>query len=1545
MPNGKEQPTETAGDWLLGKLGRPLPSLQYQEQLGQANAAYKRMATEGMPITLEDKRQAMVKPDKSVWVGADIIGDYDPETKTIKPRIPVGWERTAEGLKFPMEDGAVGLWKPDNSIWSEGKLVGHFNLTTKKFEPTPPTTLEKVGAGALKWTGVGAALKILSGVREKYTAPLAAFVTTYTTPQSQAQRKFEREGISSKELSSFGLESPPEWEVMGAQRQAEYLDKFIPPSSIWEEIFMKPDAAYRQFPNEEKARQALALVLQRRIELGDAVMAEYEKKPEWARTWVYETAMELPLWFIGGELVSMARIEAGAVPIAGANLIPKRTLFGGIKFAPETEAMLAKGFAPEVSRTIEVIHPDKGFLKPMKNPPVSRTDFIKAINDDLAKKGMRRIDIVLDPTKPYIKSYYAVAKREFKLYAPKHLDLGLAPELSYIRIGTHNIRDENALRFIILHETGHYVNSFPNSMAGEYAADLWAIKTAPRYGIDITNIKRIFENITRASGSDMRAFVLSPKLENLRKLGLLTKEKIFVPKPFTARNVLLTAAKRKPTIEAVLQRPIRKDLLGRTRDAKILQGRTRDYFDTLASQAIATLSALKFPFTLDETGLVVFAKGVIEAKPNIKNASRYLGDILEKPKNYIWGKEARAYLKAHQTVEKVFDATADTWGISYSKALEHYSPRIVVAFKETPLERPSGFWSGFGSLEERPRYHLLGQEAMEEAGLQYVGNPAEAWAYAWSGLARRASRQQSLDILKPMVRVGRAARKLERQVNAPGYDNLIAKPYTYIGKNGKEITRYGWDVAKRLDTLFGERVGKGVQVAADASTVLRLSKAAFDDSVMTIHLLTPSFRHPKEFAAAFKSTLKTIFNDRQYIQKFMLQPKNMESALEYAYYGGLLGRSEYLEGVNIISKGLLKVPFAGAGLNKVWDVTVGRTTDAFTTGRSLFAVKMWQAMKPAAKRAGQLRELAYFINRSTGFFSLRGMGTSEQWQGVANAFGFFAPRFTLAMGTVLSDLPRGLLYQMPKGFLGGGKVGQKLAQTGAWRASWALEHLGALYLGGTSLYVATAYALGQEPKLDLRPKSLGGDGADAYSLDIGGYKVRLAGGILNMIRAAVAVGAATVDGDLENTITWLYRGIRSRTAPLTGVGMDLLTGRSFIGEPTRDTLMDFGEYIGREFVPIWMEATYDAWKKGQKPGVITAVAMVEFFGGSSFPEPEWDALRAAQQDIITQILDGTLKLKEPLTGYQRVLIQTKGGFEWNDLNEGQKLELRQLNPRIDELWETAWAETRRKWATDEEKMVGDLAGWVIEQQKLALNPLAEGFIQGKVTVDDYLEQLKENIRPQQRGMWAVYWWLRDYQKLTSEEQEQQKFEEMTQEDRDLETYKELRLPILSQFNEPQWEVTERRAKEYLDSLTPEIRAYVLRNQNNWIKELDEPARSIELMRVEDMNYIVSTKYWSLDTRSRSVVREHNVKLDATLAFWGYGEVRSDAAAAILEQKADKLNKPRTSVVPLVNWQLRDFMQKQREEFEQKATEQPPLPAGAEPAETAGDWLLKQRSGQ
>jgi hypothetical protein len=422
-------------------------------------------------------------------------------------------------------------------------------------------------------------------------------------------------------------------------------------------------------------------------------------------------------------------------------------------------------------------------------------------------------------------------------------------------------------------------------------------------------------------------------------------------------------------------------------------------------------------------------------------------------------------------------------------------------------------------------------------------------------------------------------------------------------------------------------------------------------------------RFTNTFLPATKATFWSFF-DPEYALAYWMKPENYATLSERARYGSLVQPSEMMLGVNTVNETLERLARWQGGndarLRKnaymdmvrgkaataapwgqaIFKQSYGRADAAWSAGRNVAANELWKAFAPFAAKTGDLHDLARMTNLMTGVLSLKGMGASSFKRNLLNAVGFFSPRYTYAQFAMIGHLLKGNGYT----------------------AKQARQMVLGTIAFNTTFFTLVAMALGQTPKIDPRPKRMGGDGADLWTVQVGDKRIGVGGLVYAPLKAIMDTMGTAVDDpgalatfDMSNPILRAYRG---KSAGFTGESWSLITGRDFLGEPVRDGWSVSTDYLSTVVAPIWSEELItegsSAWN----------TALADFFGLRGRPEGKWSLYRQTLEEALGKPYEDISDYERRI--YREVIEPVKEAYELAVADS----EERGRNPEAGEYWNT-----------------------------------------------------------------------------------------------------------------------------------------------------------------------------------------------------------------------------------------------------------------------------------
>ena len=551
---------------------------------------------------------------------------------------------------------------------------------------------------------------------------------------------------------------------------------------------------------------------------------------------------------------------------------------------------------------------------------------------------------------------------------------------------------------------------------------------------------------------------------------------------------------------------------------------------------------------------------------------------------------------------------------------------------ETRADLLAALKESIKGLRDNENTRLLGlrnrrTEILRNAGLDDVG---EEWGQA-VGVPGVSGKYIPSQIIKDSLGI-------ERIISGPELAGMITERFGYA-RHAAESRWQQWALGKLTTFATVYRMGKasydlGLQfIQLSGLLGIDFANLVSGTAGMTADMLTDRMgkgragwlgenfikpsgpRFTNTFLPATKATFWSFF-DPEYAIAYWMKPENYTTLAERARYGSLVQPSEMMLGVNTVNETLERLGRWQGGndvrLRKnaymdmvrgkasqaapwgqfVFRNTYGRADNAWSAGRNVAANELWKAFAPFAAKTGDLQDLARMTNLMTGVLSLKGMGTSAFKRNLLNAVGFFSPRYTYAQFAMVGHLLKGNGYT----------------------AKQARQMVLGTMMFNTTFFTLAAMALGQKPMIDPRPKRMGGDGADLWTVQIGDKRIGVGGLVYAPMKAMMdTMDVAVHDPDALATFDMSNPGLpayRGKSAGFTGESWSLITGRDYIGEPVRDGWSVSTDYLATVVAPIWSEELItegsSAWN----------TAMADFFGLRGRPEGKWQLYRNALEEAL-----------------------------------------------------------------------------------------------------------------------------------------------------------------------------------------------------------------------------------------------------------------------------------------------------------------------------------------
>jgi hypothetical protein len=457
------------------------------------------------------------------------------------------------------------------------------------------------------------------------------------------------------------------------------------------------------------------------------------------------------------------------------------------------------------------------------------------------------------------------------------------------------------------------------------------------------------------------------------------------------------------------------------------------------------------------------------------------------------------------------------------------------------------------------------------------------------------------------------------------------------------------EVAKAVKRIHGEELGKSLKVIRTASGFARTLGTVYDVGWGFLQGQLLLATQPLLWGKTMRWTAEALIpgKGKHAWERFMSDPEHYAAAQELASHGGAVQATGEL--VEAAAKGgaLSKVPLLGP-------IAVPFER-AFTLSGNAARILWWEAERNIAARKGTqgLDELADFVGKATGVMSQANLGISQKQQAFETLL-LFAPRFTKASFGLIAD-----------------------ALQGGTRGRLARDSLAKLAMAGTLTYIGIGKAIGQTPHLNPLPVKLGGDGGKFMTYRVFGQNVGVPGAFVSITRL-LAHSVATLDQDPDAFLSVdprtgdqpFIRFLRGKMAPVSSGVLDTILGRTFIGEPTTESPLQWStEVVGSRLMPFWAESfLFD----NPRPGL---GGIGEFAALRTFPVSLWER--------------------------RNDLRQKYSDDRWDELSDTEQRNIEKQHPDLQEA-----AERARDLSVDR----GDSLTLLIDEQSSKFHEAREKFI-------------------------------------------------------------------------------------------------------------------------------------------------------------------------------------------------------------------------------------------
>ena len=475
--------------------------------------------------------------------------------------------------------------------------------------------------------------------------------------------------------------------------------------------------------------------------------------------------------------------------------------------------------------------------------------------------------------------------------------------------------------------------------------------------------------------------------------------------------------------------------------------------------------------------------------------------------------------------------------------------------------------------------------------------------------------------------------------------------YTKAEVRGFPGLLFDKDTGKRLNDIVNiELAPAGMKANINKiQAVQRFFMLGGDISPMGIQLLFLAGYKPLVWGKAMKGFVKA-FLDPKWINKYL--DENRAWAMKYPglfLSGGGTKKSTYEFTEAIGRSGAPDFRVKGAispqalakeGISRsIGILGFRRFARGFEGSMDVAGIELAKSLDYLGTSPARINDLAQFINKFRGVTSSARLGVSPS-QRQNETLVALAPMYTRAITA--------LLFDVFHGGLSGELARKSLAQGVA-----ALMAMG----------IVISKAKGESDE-EIYKHFIPGN-PEFFTWDIGGQNI----GPGSKVRTIVNLVGKSVDSpedlwklpwkDLEYMKNPIIRFGRGLASPLVSGSWDLLTGKDFIGDPTREGKLQMTETVAKNFVPIWLQSTLfeDGVDLRKDLPKRLSRGATEFVGGRAYPLSPWERAQVRGEELLSGMDMGkTYEEIKNARGYGQ-------GTEWDKEDmSGSPTNISQLDP-------------------------------------------------------------------------------------------------------------------------------------------------------------------------------------------------------------------------------------------------------------------------------------------
>ena len=349
--------------------------------------------------------------------------------------------------------------------------------------------------------------------------------------------------------------------------------------------------------------------------------------------------------------------------------------------------------------------------------------------------------------------------------------------------------------------------------------------------------------------------------------------------------------------------------------------------------------------------------------------------------------------------------------------------------------------------------------------------------------------------------------------------------------------------AKELTKFFSQADSRTLQALKpleDISALSRTLTTTLDFAAPFIQGLPLLATNPVAWVKALFRSYTAFFNPIKH-QEFLALPRSQRVLSELPGLAVSTGKEEFYKSTargGLLRRGTEALP----GGPKIMEEGVGRFAAAFDAFGDAARIYSGEALLPLARKSGEGRKLAEFLNKMTGAHATPGLSMVQRRAEASMLL--FAPRYTRSSIALAFDI------------LGTGTANRE-AQYG----------IASMLTAGIAMYTKITRMLGHEPNLDPTDSRFLTIPVGSDVVGVGSVWVAMARLLSRSLTdPGNLVDASELDGN------HIVRFWRSRGSPVGSSIVDtVLFNESYIGEPL-DSPMQLGKYTSGKLLPFVLES-------------------------------------------------------------------------------------------------------------------------------------------------------------------------------------------------------------------------------------------------------------------------------------------------------------------------------------------------------------------------------------